>query len=64
MFNSKTIQVMFKTIYCQDLIYPVCEEAKTFAEMLKQKTLTDRDIQFIKRLGYTIEVVTNKPRTL
>lgn len=55
---------MFKTIYCQDLIYPVCEEAKTFAEMLKQKTLTDRDIQFIKRLGYTIEVVTNKPRTL
>ncbi len=51
------IKVILKTVYGRDCIYPACEKAKIFAEMLNQKTLTTREINYIKKLGYTITVV-------
>lgn len=50
------IIVSIKTVYGNDTIYPICEKAKTFASMVGQKTLTLRDIEHIKRLGFEIEV--------
>lgn len=53
-----SVQVQIKNVYGNEQIYPVCDKAKTFAAMVGQKTLTRRDIQHIKALGYTVEVVT------
>lgn len=50
------IIVSIKTVYGNETIYPICEKAKTFASMVGQKTLTLRDIEHIKRLGFEIEV--------
>lgn len=36
-------------------IYPVNEIARRFAELLEQKTLTVRDIERIKKLGFVVE---------
>lgn len=52
-----SIQVQIKNVYGNETIYPVCDKAKTFAMMVGQKSLTRRDIDLIKKLGYTVEVV-------
>ena len=49
------IQVREKSVYGNDLIYPVCELAKTFAQLVNRKTLTPTDLHFIAQLGYAIE---------
>lgn len=54
------IQVKLKVVYGNELIYPVCQSAKAFAAIANKKTLTNYEIQIIKTLGYTIEVVTEK----
>ena len=51
------IKVQIKHVYGNETIYPVCEKAKIFAQMVNQRTLTRRDIQYIKQLGYAVEVV-------
>lgn len=55
-----TIQVKVKNVYGNETIYPVCATAQAFAELARQKTLTTREINLIKRMGYTIEVVQDK----
>lgn len=52
-----SVQVQIKNVYGNETIYPVCDKAKVFASMVGQKTLTMRDINHIKQLGYTVEVV-------
>lgn len=61
MSQEKKIRVIIKNVYGTNKIYPADEDAKTFAAILNQKTLTEWDISLIKRLGYEIEVV---PREL
>jgi hypothetical protein len=51
------IQVKIKSVYGNEMIYPVCETANIFAKMLGTKTLTSAAIKHIKQLGYTVEVV-------
>ncbi len=55
-----SIQVSIKNVYGRETIYPACDKAKTFAQMLGQSTLTTRDIQSIKSLGFAIEVIQDK----
>ncbi len=57
---SMIIQVEIKTVYGEERIYPACAKASVFAKLVGQKTLTRRDINNIKELGYTIEVVQAK----
>lgn len=52
-----SIQVTIKNVYGRDLIYPHDDKAKTFARLVGQDTLTKQDIELIKQLGFTIEVV-------
>ena len=59
------IKVDNKNIYGKELIYPVCEKAKLFANLIGQKTLgeigySEYNIKRIKELGYSVEVVTTK----
>lgn len=58
------VQVQIRNVYGNETIYPLCEQAKVFASMVGQKTLTSRDIDHIKKLGYTVEVVQAQPSTL
>ena len=52
----KKIIVEVKSVYGNDLIYPVCDDAKTFTVMAGTKTLSPLMITSIKHLGYFIEV--------
>lgn len=60
MNNDKKIKILIKNVYGKETIYPVCEQAVIFSQLLHQKTLTKKDIQTIKLLGYTIEVIQEK----
>ena len=50
------ITVEIRSAYGKEVIYPVCKDAKIFAVLVGQKTLTSTDIIHIKNLGYTVTV--------
>lgn len=52
-----TIQVTIKSVYGNKTIYPVCEKAKLFAAIAGTSTLLVRDLDKIKALGYTVELI-------
>jgi hypothetical protein len=54
------IQVNIKQVYGVDRIYPVNDKAIILTQLTNKKTLDKRDIELIKKLGYEIEVITNK----
>jgi hypothetical protein len=58
------ILVQIKNVYGQDKVYPVCDAAKTFAQLVGQQTLTDLNIRYIKQPGYAVNVMQNQPQTL
>jgi len=51
-----TVQVLIKTNYGNQVVYPTCEVGETFALIAGTKTLTDETRALMKRLGYQFEV--------
>ena len=49
-----TITIQVYKAYGGYLFYPVCDKAKTFAELAKTKTLSYQAIKLIKQLGYEV----------
>jgi hypothetical protein len=54
------IIVKIKNNFGNEAIYPACDKARIFAEMVGQKTLTRSNIETIKKLGFTINVEQQK----
>ncbi len=54
------ILISIKNVYGKETIYPECETAKNLAEIAGQKTLTEKTISLIKKMGYTIELQQQK----
>jgi hypothetical protein len=52
----KKIIVEVKSVYGNEAIYPVCDDAKLFASLAGTKTLTRPALEIIKKLGYAVEV--------
>lgn len=57
--SKPVIKVMLRNVYGEEKIYPACGSATVFAELLRQKTLTYPQIELIKQLGFTVEIVTS-----
>lgn len=55
---SKSILIEVKHCYGKPVIYPVCNNAETFARLSGCKTLTHAALALIEELGYTIDTVT------
>jgi hypothetical protein len=53
------VVVMVKTVYGVDKIYPLCPNAKLFADIAGTTTLREGDLSRIQRLGF--EIVVNQP---
>jgi hypothetical protein len=51
------LQVIIKNVYGNELIYPACEKAKLLAALANSKTITLQALTTIKKLAYTVEVV-------
>jgi len=51
-----TITVSIKSHYGTQFIYPVCDAAQKLCALTGKKTLSHRDIDIIKYLGYSINV--------
>ena len=52
---SKELIVEKKNVFGQELVYPICENAKRFALLTGQTTLSSTSIIIIKRLGFTFK---------
>ena len=52
----KTITVCFRSVYGKSIVYPVCETAKIFAEIVGGHSLPAHALRGIKKLGYKIIV--------
>lgn len=62
--TTKHIEVTIKNVFGNEKIYPACPDAEIFCKLIGQKTLTERDINLIKQLGYTVNVTAAHPQTL
>jgi hypothetical protein len=49
-----TITVKIKNVFGNERIYPVCPQAKLFAQISGHKTLTRDAIDLIKKMGYSV----------
>lgn len=52
-----TIDVTIKNVYGNEMIYPACETAEKFCELIGKKTFSQSDMMRINELGYTMNVV-------
>ena len=52
--ENLTITIQVDKAYGGFLFYPICDKAKTFAELAKTKTLSYQAIKLIKQLGYEV----------
>jgi len=59
-----TIHVKIALQYGNRRIFPADEQSLLFARIAGCRTLTDDAIDAIKKLGFTVEVVTDEPKTL
>ena len=50
------ILVEIKTVYGNEMIYPVCEQAIKLCRLTGKKTFSRSDIATIKDLGFEVEV--------
>jgi hypothetical protein len=52
--NPHTYIVEIRDVYGRPTVYPVCDTARAFAALTGTKTLTPRDLNTIRSLGYTM----------
>lgn len=53
---SLKIIIKKKTVYGNELFYPVCENSKKFCKLTNKKTLDHRDIELIRSLGFEVSL--------
>ena len=53
--NETHVHVLIKTVFGQEKYYPHNENARIFCKMLGSKTLTMKNLTYIKALGFTIK---------
>lgn len=56
--NKPTITVKEKSVYGNTLIYPVCNNAAIFAQLIGKKTFTANDLDLITALGFELKLIT------
>jgi len=54
--NEPTIIVQIKNVYGEDRVYPVCANARLFANIAGTKTLTRETLMAIHRLGFKVAI--------
>lgn len=52
------IKVSIKNVYGVERIYPQCNISKSFSRLMRKKTFDREEIQEIKTMGYSVQVVT------
>jgi hypothetical protein len=52
------IKVSIKNIYGVERIYPKCNISTSFSRLMRKKTFDREEIQEIKTMGYSVQVVT------
>jgi hypothetical protein len=52
------IKVSIKNVYGVERIYPKCKISQSFSRLMRKRTFDREEIQEIKTMGYSVEVVT------
>ncbi len=50
----QTITIEIKSVYGRELFYPVCENAKRFAQLTRSKTLLESDLLTIQMMDFML----------
>lgn len=51
-----TITIEIRSVYGNQVCYPVCDKAKAFANLAGKKTLDAGDFKLIRELGFDLSV--------
>ncbi len=58
--TTRAITILVKSAYGRLCYYPQCDDAKAFAAIAGNKTLTEASLKHIVSLGYTLHQVSPK----
>lgn len=51
------ITIKEKSVYGNVLLYPVCDKAVIFSNLVGKKTFTSNDVDLITALGYKVNII-------
>ena len=54
------IKVSIKNVYGVERIYPQCKISQSFSRLMRKRTFDREEIQEIKTMGYSVQVVTEQ----
>lgn len=54
---KQQITIKEKSVYGNTLLYPVCDKATIFANLIGKKTFTSNDLDLIAALGYELNII-------
>ena len=54
------IKVSIKNVYGVERIYPQCTISNSFSLLMRKKTFDRAEIEQIKTMGYSVEVISEK----
>ena len=58
------IQVQYRTVYGEERLYPMCENAKRFAQIAGTQTLTYNTVRLVRQLGVSIVELDRRGRVI
>ena len=50
------LEIQIKTVYGNELIYPINDKAMLLTRLLKKKTFTVNDLEILQELGYKFKI--------
>tara|TARA_R110000796_G_scaffold94354_1_gene199118 strand:- start:24 stop:242 length:219 start_codon:yes stop_codon:yes gene_type:complete len=50
------LEIQIKTVYGNELIYPINDKALLLTKLLKKKTFTVNDLEILQELGYKFKI--------
>jgi len=50
------LEIQVKTVYGNELIYPINDKAMLLTKLLKKKTFTVNDLEILQELGYKFKI--------
>lgn len=52
----RKINLVSKSVYGKEMLYPNCEHSRVLCEIMKSKTVPEHQVNLIRELGYAVHI--------
>jgi hypothetical protein len=55
-YKNMELEIKFKNVYGNDLIYPNCDKSRLICQIMETKTIPNDKLELLKELGYKFNI--------